>query len=203
MGSGHAARIVAVAAQACAKKELGLVKGSECAGEFRAGDRGEAWWCITKVHCQQRDRAALKSTGGTKTVAGYAQVTLVGVDLDHVTTSRYAPEAAEYGGTVTLRARSRGIDFTYTYPFSNRTSVLDAMYKIGAIAEYGVQYGPIARSPGDASARDQTRPAVFAFRGRARLDPGLKTGPNHVAFKGDAARKLAAQLRRLVGMRIA
>ena len=127
LGSGHAARIVAVAAQACAKKELGLVKGSECAGEFRAGDRGEAWWCITKVHCQQRDRAALKSTGGTKTVAGYAQVTLVGVDLDHVTTSRYAPEAAEYGGTVTLRARSRGIDFTYTYPFSNRTSVLDAI----------------------------------------------------------------------------
>jgi hypothetical protein len=60
-------------------------------------------------------------------VAGYAQVTLVGVDLDHVTTSRYAPEAAEYGGTVTLRARSRGIDFTYTYPFSNRTSVLDAI----------------------------------------------------------------------------
>jgi hypothetical protein len=113
--------------QACAKKELGLVKGSECAGEFWAGDRGEAWCCITNVQCQQRDHAALKSTGGTKTVAGYAQVTLVGVDLDHVTTSRYAPEAAEYGGTVTLRARSRGIDFTYTYPFSNRTSVLDAI----------------------------------------------------------------------------
>ena len=60
-------------------------------------------------------------------MAGYAQVTLVGVDLDHVTTSRYDPQAAEYGGTVTLRARSQGIDFTYAYPFSNRTSVLDAI----------------------------------------------------------------------------
>ena len=40
-------------------------------------------------------------------MAGYAQVTLVGVDLDHVTTSRHDPQAAEYGGTVTLRARSR------------------------------------------------------------------------------------------------
>jgi hypothetical protein len=28
---------------------------------------------------------------------------------------------------VTLRARSQGIDFTYAYPFSNRTSVLDAI----------------------------------------------------------------------------
>ena len=62
-----------------------------------------------------------------KTMAGYAQVTLVGVDLDHVTTSRHDPQAAEYGGTVTLRARSQGIDFTYAYPFSNRTSVLDAI----------------------------------------------------------------------------
>jgi hypothetical protein len=62
-----------------------------------------------------------------KTMAGYAQVTLVGVDLDHVTTSRHDPQAAEYGGTVTLRARSRGIDFTYAYPFSNKTSVLDAI----------------------------------------------------------------------------
>jgi hypothetical protein len=44
---------------------------------------------------------------------------------------------------------------------------------------------PVAHSPGDASARDQTRPAVFASRG-ARIDPGLKTGPNHVGFKGDA-----------------
>ena len=60
-------------------------------------------------------------------MAGYAQVTLVGVDLDHVTTSRHDPQAAEYGGTVTLRARSQGIDFTYAYPFSNRTSVLDAI----------------------------------------------------------------------------
>jgi hypothetical protein len=60
-------------------------------------------------------------------MAGYAQVTLVGVDLDHVTTSRDHPGAAEYGGTVTLRARSKGIDFTYAYPFSNRTSVLDAI----------------------------------------------------------------------------
>ena len=57
-------------------------------------------------------------------MAGYAQVTLVGVDLDRVTTSRHDPQAAEYGGTVTLRARSQGIDFTYAYPFSNRTSVL-------------------------------------------------------------------------------
>jgi hypothetical protein len=47
--------------------------------------------------------------------------------LDHVTTSRHDPRAAEYGGTVTLRARSQGIDFTYAYPFSNRTSVLDAI----------------------------------------------------------------------------
>ena len=60
-------------------------------------------------------------------MAGYAQVTLVGVDLDHVTTSRHDPQAAQYGGTVTLRARSQGIDFTYAYPFSNRTSVLDAI----------------------------------------------------------------------------
>ena len=60
-------------------------------------------------------------------MAGYAQVTLVGVDLDRVTTSRHDPQAAEYGGTVTLRARSQGIDFTYAYPFSNRTSVLDAI----------------------------------------------------------------------------
>jgi hypothetical protein len=45
-------------------------------------------------------------------------------------------------------------------------------YKIGAIAEYG----PIAGSPGNTSARDQTGPAVFAPRGRARTDPGLKTG---------------------------
>jgi hypothetical protein len=51
-------------------------------------------------------------------MVGYAQVTLVGVDLDHVTTSRHDPQAAEYGGTVTLRARSQGIDFTYAYPFS-------------------------------------------------------------------------------------
>jgi hypothetical protein len=36
-------------------------------------------------------------------MAGYAQE-LVGVDLDHVTTSRHDPQAAEYGGTVTLRA---------------------------------------------------------------------------------------------------
>ena len=28
---------------------------------------------------------------------------------------------------MTLRARSQGIDFTYAYPFSNRTSVLDAI----------------------------------------------------------------------------
>ena len=62
-----------------------------------------------------------------KTMAGYAQVTLVGVDLDHVTTSRHDPQAAEYGGTVTLRARSQGIDFTYAHPFSNRTSVLEAI----------------------------------------------------------------------------
>ena len=34
-------------------------------------------------------------------MVGYAQVTLVGVDLDHVTTSRHDPQAAEYGGTVT------------------------------------------------------------------------------------------------------
>jgi hypothetical protein len=60
-------------------------------------------------------------------MAGCAQVTLVGVDLDHVTTSRHDPQAAEYGGTVTLRARSQGIDFTYAYPFSNKTSVLDAI----------------------------------------------------------------------------
>jgi hypothetical protein len=60
-------------------------------------------------------------------MASYAQVTLVGVDLDHVTTSRHNPQAAEYGGTVTLRARSQGIDFTYAYPFSNKTSVLDAI----------------------------------------------------------------------------
>ena len=60
-------------------------------------------------------------------MAGFAQVTLVGVDLDHVTTSRHDPQAAQYGGTVTLRARSQGIDFTYAYPFSNRTSVLDAI----------------------------------------------------------------------------
>ena len=61
-------------------------------------------------------------------MAGYAQVTLVGVDLDHVTTSRHDPQAAQYGGTVTLRARSQGIDFTYAYPFSNRTSVeLDSL----------------------------------------------------------------------------
>ena len=40
-------------------------------------------------------------------MVGYAQVTLVGVDLDHVTTSRHDPQAAEYGGTVTLRADHR------------------------------------------------------------------------------------------------
>ena len=44
-----------------------------------------------------------------------------------VLTSRHDPQAAQYGGTVTLRARSQGIDFTYAYPFSNRTSVLDAI----------------------------------------------------------------------------
>jgi len=60
-------------------------------------------------------------------LAGYAQVTLVGVDLDHVTTSRHEPQAAKYGGTVTLRARSQGIDFTYAYSFANKTSVLDAI----------------------------------------------------------------------------
>jgi hypothetical protein len=53
-----------------------------------------------------------------------------------------------------------------------------AGHKIGATAEYGVQCAcPVARSPGDASAGDQIRPAVFAARGRARIDPGLKTGP--------------------------
>jgi len=60
-------------------------------------------------------------------LAGYAQVTLVGVDLDHVTTSRHEPQAAKYAGTVTLRARSQGIDFTYAYSFANKTSVLDAI----------------------------------------------------------------------------
>jgi hypothetical protein len=29
-------------------------------------------------------------------MAGYAQVTLVGVDLDHVTTSRHDPQAAHF-----------------------------------------------------------------------------------------------------------
>ena len=48
-------------------------------------------------------------------MAGYAQVTLVGVDLDHVVTSRHDSQAAEYGGTVTLRARAQDIDFTYAY----------------------------------------------------------------------------------------
>jgi hypothetical protein len=37
------------------------------------------------------------------------------------------PRRLSIGGTVTLRARSQGIDFTYAYPFSNRTSVLDAI----------------------------------------------------------------------------
>jgi hypothetical protein len=52
---------------------------------------------------------------------------------------------------------------------------------------------PSLAAPATQAPRDQTRPAVFAPRGRARIDPGLKSGPNHVAFKGDAARKLAAQ----------
>jgi hypothetical protein len=51
-----------------------------------------------------------------------------------------------------------------------------AGHKIGATAEYGVQYvGPIARSPDDANPGDQTRPAVVAPRGRAGIDPGLRS----------------------------
>jgi bacillopeptidase F (M6 metalloprotease family) len=52
-----------------------------------------------------------------------------------------------------------------------------AGHKIGATAEYDVQYAsPIARSPGDASAGDQAHPAVLAPRGRAGIDPGLRSG---------------------------
>ena len=51
-----------------------------------------------------------------------------------------------------------------------------APHKIGATAEHAVQYvGPIARSPDDANAGDQTRPAVVAPRGRAGIDPGLRS----------------------------
>ena len=64
-----------------------------------------------------------------KTMAGYAQVTLVGVDLDHVTTSRHDPQGVEYRGTVTLRARSQGIDFTYAYP--SRTERVSLMLSTG------------------------------------------------------------------------
>jgi hypothetical protein len=54
--------------------------------------------------------------------------------------------------------------------------VQHAGHKIGAIAEYGVQcVGPIARSPDDANAGDQTRPAVVVPRGRAGIDPGLRS----------------------------
>jgi hypothetical protein len=49
-------------------------------------------------------------------------------------------------------------------------------HKIGATAEHAVQYvGPIARSPDDANPGDQTRPAVVASRGRAGIDPGLRS----------------------------
>jgi hypothetical protein len=55
-----------------------------------------------------------------------------------------------------------------------RKACRNALHEIGAAAERDVQYaGPIARSPGDASAGDQTRAAVSAARGRAGIDPGL------------------------------
>jgi hypothetical protein len=69
-----------------------------------------------------------------------------------------------------------------------------AGHKIGATAEYGVQYaGPIARSPGDASAGDQTRPAVFAPGGRAGIDPRLKEAETLVEGDQSPARIISLE----------
>jgi hypothetical protein len=103
-------------------------------------------------------------------MAGYAQVTLVGVDLDHVTTSRHDPQAAEYGGTVMLRARSQGIDFTYAY--HSRTEPVSLMLLTGrqkACSANGLfeAVSPLARSKTGAltcrlSATDPRDPKVDA-----------------------------------------
>jgi hypothetical protein len=62
-------------------------------------------------------------------MAGYAQVTLVGVDLDHVTTSRHDPQAAEYGGTVTLE-RDHRASISHTHIHS-RTEPVSLMLLTG------------------------------------------------------------------------
>jgi len=81
-------------------------------------------------------------------------------------------ERAAARAFLSTSAGQAAIDTVEAAAQGRRKACRNALHEIGAATECGVQYaGPIARSPGDASAGD--RAAVFAPRGRAGIGPGL------------------------------